>query len=166
MPVSHHEGREWVAERLAAAAPQLVVDVGAGEGIYSMLMRELTPGARWECVEIWEPYVERFDLAAKYDVVHVTDARCFDFPGGGVVLLGDVIEHLPEQDGRRLLAELRERADHLMVSVPVVHLEQGSVHGNPHEAHVAHWTWEAMDDVMGHCDSYRGEVLGRWWWSA
>ena len=165
MPVSHHEGRHWVAERLIAARPGLVVDVGPGEGIYSMLMRDLTPGARWEAVEVWEPYVERFDLVAKYDVVHVGDVRDFVFPAGATVLLGDVVEHLPEQDARQLLAELRETADHVMVSVPIVHMEQGTYLGNPHEAHLHHWSWEAMNAVMGACDSFRGEVLGRWWWN-
>ncbi|MGP4114655.1 class I SAM-dependent methyltransferase [Streptomyces sp. 4N509B] len=163
--MSHHEGRDWVADRLKAACPTLVIDVGPGEGIYSMLMRPLTPSARWECVEVWGPYVARFNLKEKYDAVHVADVRGFDFPPGAVVLLGDVVEHLPEPDGRRLLTELRARADHLMVSVPIVTLHQGTVHGNPHEAHLTHWTWEAMDEVMGGCDSYRGDVLGRWWWS-
>ncbi|ONK09431.1 class I SAM-dependent methyltransferase [Streptomyces sp. MP131-18] len=165
MPVSHHEGRDWVAERLKAARPALVIDVGPGEGIYSMLMRHLTPDARWECVEIWEPYVERFNLAEKYDQVHVSDVRGFPFPADGAVLLGDVVEHLPEHDARRLLAELMECADHVMVSVPIICMEQGAVHGNPHETHLAHWSWEEMDALMGGCDSFRGEVLGRWWWS-
>lgn len=166
MPVSHHEGRDWVAERLTAARPGLVVDVGPGEGIYSMLMRELTPDARWECVEIWEPYVERFHLATKYDRVHVADVRDFAFPAGATVLLGDVVEHLSEHDARRLLAELKQRPGHVMVSVPIIHMEQGPSLGNPHEAHLAHWSFEAMDQLMGRCDSFRGDVLGRWWWSA
>ncbi|WP_171110628.1 MULTISPECIES: class I SAM-dependent methyltransferase [unclassified Streptomyces] len=166
MPVSHHEGRGWVAERLAATRPSLVIDVGPGEGIYSMLMRPYTPGARWECVEIWEPYVDEFDLTAKYDQVHVGDVRDFAFPDSGyTALLGDVVEHLPEPDGRRLLADLKQRADHLMVSVPIVHIEQGAVHGNPHEAHLYHWSWEEMDELMDRCDAFRGDVLGRWWWS-
>lgn len=165
MPISHHEGRDWVAARLRRAAPRLVVDVGAGEGIYSILMRGITRRARWECVEAWEPYVEMFQLREKYDQVHLVDARDFDWPAGATVLLGDVVEHLPEQDGRRLLDVIRERAAHVMVSVPITHIEQGPVHGNPHERHLTHWTWEAMDDLMGGCDSFRGEVLGRWWWS-
>lgn len=166
MPVSHHEGRDWVAERLKAARPDRVIDVGPGEGIYSMLMRHLTPGSEWWAVEVWAPYVERFDLASKYDEVRVADVRDFAFPGGGAVLLGDVVEHLPEGDGRRLLTRLMQRADHLMVSVPIVPLSQGAFHGNPHERHLTHWSFEDMDALMGHCDSFRGEVLGRWWWSA
>lgn len=163
MPVSHHEGRNWVADRLKAARPAVVVDVGPGEGIYSMLMREFTPGARWEAVEVWEPYVERFGLHEKYDVVHITDVRDFAFPAGATVLLGDVVEHLPADDARQLLAELRKAATHVMVSVPIVHMEQGTYLGNPFEAHLHHWTFEEMDAVMGPCDSFRGEVLGRWW---
>jgi len=143
-----------------------VVDVGAGEGIYAMLMRPDTPAARWEAVEVWAPYVARFGLAEKYDAVHVTDVRTFAWPDRPfTALLGDVVEHLPEADGRRLLAELKERAEHVMVSVPIVHIEQGAVGGNPHEAHLHHWTFEEMDELMGGCDSYRGDVLGRWWWT-
>lgn len=166
MPVSHHDGRGWAALRLARARPSRVIDVGPGEGIYSMLMRPLTRSAVWECVEVWEPYVDRFGLVAKYDQVHVTDVRDFTFPEAAfTVLLGDVVEHLPEQDARDLLARLKERADHIMVSVPVIRIEQGPVHGNPYEEHLHHWAFEEMDALMDHCPSYRGEVLGRWWWS-
>ncbi|MFE6379224.1 methyltransferase domain-containing protein [Streptomyces roseolus] len=166
MPVSHHEGRGWVADRLAAARPRLVIDVGAGEGIYAMLMRPLTPDARWEAVEAWAPYVDRFGLAEKYDRVHVGDVRAFDWPATPfTALLGDVVEHLPEADARALLAELKARADHVMVSVPIVHIEQGPVGGNPYEAHLKHWTFEEMDELMDGCDSFRGDVLGRWWWT-
>lgn len=166
MPVSHHEGRGWVALRLARARPVRVIDVGPGEGIYSMLMRPQTRTAVWECVEVWEPYVERFRLREKYDVVHVGDVREFAWPEGAfTALLGDVVEHLPEQDARQLLGELKQRADHVMVSVPVIQIEQGAVHGNPHEAHLHHWSFEEMDALMDHCPSYRGDVLGRWWWT-
>lgn len=166
MPVSHHEGRGWVADRLRAARPTLVVDVGAGEGIYAMLMRTATPGARWEAVEVWAPYADRFGLADKYDQLHLVDVREFTWPDEPfTVLLGDVVEHLPEADARALLADLKRRADHVMVSVPIVHIEQGAVGGNPHEAHLHHWTFEEMDDLMDGCDSFRGEVLGRWWWT-
>ncbi|MET9953513.1 class I SAM-dependent methyltransferase [Streptomyces sp. NPDC006339] len=166
MPVSHHEGRGWVADRLAAARPHLVIDVGAGEGIYAMLMRSRTPQARWEAVEVWAPYVERFALATKYDAVHTVDVRAFTWPQEPfTVLLGDVVEHLPEADARELLAGLKRRAEHVMVSVPIVHIEQGPVGGNPHEAHLKHWSYEEMDELMGGCDSLRGDVLGRWWWS-
>lgn len=165
MPVSHHEGRGWVLEQLAAARPRYVIDVGAGEGTYSMLARREVP-AVWHAVEVWAPYVERFALAAKYDAVHVCDVREFGWPADGfTVLLGDVVEHLPEADARALIARLKTRADHIMVSVPIIRIEQGAVLGNPHEAHLHHWSFDAMHELLDDCPAWRGSVLGRFWWS-
>jgi len=39
MPFSSHEGKQWAIDRIIEINPLTVLDVGAGEGIWSMLLR-------------------------------------------------------------------------------------------------------------------------------
>jgi len=167
MPVSHHEGKSFICDRLIRDNPIDILDVGPGEGIYSILMRpELDYGAYWECVEVWEPYVKKFDLESKYDSVIVDDVRNltpWQFMRD-VVIFGDVIEHLPRDEGVEVLERAKERAEIVIVSIPIVHMPQGAYQGNPHEAHLAHYTFEEMYDIMSPCETFRGDVLGVFYW--
>lgn len=167
MPVSHHEGKQWTCDRLIELDPIHVVDIGPGEGIYSMLMRtELSDHCSWECVEVYEPYVEKFKLEDKYDVVHVRDVR--DMPNWmyitDVIIFGDVIEHLERDEALRVLDTAKQFADNIVVSIPIVHMPQGAYQGNPYEAHLAHYTFEEMHAIMDGCEAFYGDVLGVFFW--
>lgn len=167
MPVSHHEGKQWTCDRLRRLNPIDILDVGPGEGIYSILMRpELNPEAVWECVEIHEPYVEKFDLLSKYDVVNIADVRelhSVEFLRD-VVIFGDVIEHMTKDDAVELLKRVKTRAEAIVVSIPIVHMPQGEYDGNPHEAHLADWTFDEMHETMDWCEAFEGNVLGVFFW--
>lgn len=166
MPTSAAEGRGWVAERLAATTSPVIVDVGAGEGTYSILGRHLRLDARWIGLEIHPPYVERYRLMEKYDEVHLCDVRRYSWPERGfVALCGDVLEHLPHADAITVLEALVARADAVMVSLPIIESIQGAVGGNVHEAHLHQWTFDEMHRLLGGCDAWRGEILGRFWWT-
>lgn len=171
MPRSHPEGRDWVVNRVAATTAPVVIDIGCGEGTYSDVARGYRPDALWVGVEIWQPYVEQFDLWRKYDVVAVKDCRELVLPEAPFVLLcGDVLEHMPRFDAEDFLAHAKSRgAQAIMVSLPVVHYPQDCEHGgNPFEAHQAQWRFGEMYDVLavsGRVDGWRGDVLGRFWWT-
>lgn len=167
MPVSHHEGKQFVCDRLIRDEVMDVLDVGPGEGIYSILMRpELDYGAHWECVEVWAPYVEKFNLHSKYDSIIVDDVRNlkpWQFLRD-VVIFGDVIEHLPKDEGIALLERAKEYAEIVIVSIPIVHMPQGAYDGNPYEAHLAHYTFDEMYNIMDRCEAFHGKVLGVFYW--
>jgi hypothetical protein len=168
MPRSHPEGRDWVVERIAATTAPIVIDLGPGEGTYSDLARGWRPDAWWVGVEIWQPYVTRYDLWRKYDAVLIRDARNINFPSSPFVLLaGDVLEHMYRSDALDILHRAKEHAEAIMVSVPVVDYPQGHDHaGNPFEAHVDQWTFAQMYDALGpKVDALRGDVVGRFWWT-
>lgn len=166
MPFSARENRTWARAQIVAAHPRLILDIGPGEGAYAGLLRPVLPNTAFHGIEVWEPYVAKYDLLRKYDAVTVADARTFDFPlGDYTVIMGDVLEHMPEHDGRQLVATIKERAKHLLLSVPVRHLEQGATFGNPYETHVRHWHADELRELMGPCPAVVGRTLARFWWT-
>ena len=131
------DGKAWISHEVARLRPATLLDVGPGQGTYSDLLRGVTPGSSWSCVEIFEPYVEMFELRRKYDVVHLVDIRSFSWPTRyDVVILGDVLEHLTLADALRVWASARPHARHIVLSIPIVEYPQGVHYGNIHETHL------------------------------
>lgn len=166
MPRSDPEGRHWVAQRYQTTTSPIVIDLGAGEGTYSDLLRGWRPEVWWVGVEIYQPYIRRFDLWRKYDAVLLQDGRNINFPASPFILLaGDVLEHMHRCDALDILYRAQEHAEAIMVSVPVVNYPQHG-HDNPHEDHLDQWTFAGMYDALGpKVDAWRGDTLGRFWWT-
>ncbi|GAA1760291.1 class I SAM-dependent methyltransferase [Luedemannella helvata] len=145
MPRSRVEGKAWISHEIARLRPATLLDVGAGMGTYSNLLRAVTPGASWSCVEIFEPYVQRFSLHEKYDVIYREDIRAFAWPTAyDVVILGDVLEHLTLDDARLVWAAARANARFVALSIPIVEYPQGPENGNVHEAHLQEWNHDMV----------------------
>lgn len=135
MPGSIRENDEDVQQFALANRIERVLDVGPGKGTYSRLLRKLVQ--RIEAVEIWMPYVERFDLLSQYDLVHIADIR--DWGGWeeyDLVVFGDVLEHMTAESAQEVWAKAGAHSRYTLMSVPVIHYPQGESHGNPYEAHV------------------------------
>ncbi|MFJ5037943.1 class I SAM-dependent methyltransferase [Streptomyces parvulus] len=172
MPYSDAEGKDTALSWYQEIQPATVIDVGAGSGTYARALRGRRPWeGRWTAVEAWEPYVDRFGLTGLYDRVVVADARTLRGPffRADLVIAADVLEHMTRADAVRLLGKIRAHAAHLVVSVPVLHLDQGAVYGNPYETHVDHWTAEQMRTELSRSgrlvDEAVGDVLGYFWWA-
>lgn len=166
MATSAAEGRDWIYERIRRSTTEAIVDVGPGEGTYSILGRHLRLDAKWYAVEIYTPYIERYHLEQKYD--HVYPIGVEEYPGPEedtyLILFGDVIEHLPYDRAVRLLEFFKKDATEIMVSIPIIESIQGTVDGNCHEAHLHQWTFEEMEKLLPGCESWRGATVGRFWW--
>jgi 2-polyprenyl-3-methyl-5-hydroxy-6-metoxy-1,4-benzoquinol methylase/glycosyltransferase involved in cell wall biosynthesis len=110
-----------------------ILDIGAGKGTYSDLLRDLC--SRIDAVEVYEPYVKEFDLKSKYDNVYVQDVVGFspreDYD---LVIMGDVLEHISVEDSKRVLDALYTKSKNIIISVPFM-MEQGDLNGNQYEAH-------------------------------
>lgn len=153
--------------RISDTTAGTVIDVGAGEGTYAVLARHTRLDARWIGLEVHDPYIERFLLGQKYDVIVVDDIRTWRpdlIPGGYVILFGDVLEHMTKDEAVDVLRWHMERADEIMVSVPIVYSPQGAVYGNDHETHHHQYHWEEMDELLPGAESWKGHTVGRWWW--
>lgn len=75
--------------------------------------------------------------------------------GFDLVLLLDVIEHLPKDQAVELLARIPGR---VIVNTPVEFFR--SVPGHPTEEHVSHWTLGDFDGAGGHAIEVNGSKLG------
>lgn len=161
MPWSDEEGKSWLATRVIQHRPMSLLDVGAGSGTYSLLLRDRLPGCVFIALEVHEPYVARFDLHARYDEVIVGDARTVPLPKVDVIVLGDVLEHMSMEDARALWARAREAATRAVFgSVPLGEHPQGAEEGNEFERHVASWTWEDVWHLPGVVAGRPGMVIG------
>ncbi len=115
-----------------------ILDVGAGQGKYRVLLTEYE---YVYAVEVFEPYVEENNLRALYHKVYVQDVREFiddygyAFLKGMVVIMGDVLEHLTLDDAQSVLDELRNYVEEIIVVVPYEY-PQDEEDGNVHQRHL------------------------------
>lgn len=191
MPFSANQGKDeikrWYDQialsKVESGSGDLhVLDIGVGSGTYARLLRKPVGDAtRWTGIEIWEPYVERFALRQLYDHIICADARrmaetyartltrndLYD-----VVIAGDVLEHMPVLDAVDLVENLKRITHYLVVSVPIVHWEQGAENGNPYEAHVYHYSADEMNLLLTGVGRYNylyrslHPDVGCWLWAA
>lgn len=177
MPTSDAEGKDWSLRWFEYHLPNTVTDVGPGEGTYARLFRPVHEGVWWTAIEIHKPYIAKYKLKSTktrrmYDEIHVEDVResVDHLFHRDLVILGDVLEHLPRGSAVTLLETIVEAgAWNVLVSVPIVDSPQGEVGGNPHEAHLHQWDPDDMDQVLaglgGRVETFRGNTLGCWWWT-
>lgn len=169
MPHSDAQGKDTARAWYQKIAPSTVVDIGAGAGTYAKLMREPGDTAHWTGIEAFGPYLPMFRLPDIYDQLTVTDARHLNWLSfrADLVIAGDVLEHMTRDDAKKLVKRIKQGAANLIVSIPVLHLPQGAVNGNPYERHVDHWTAAAMANELGDgvVESWVGNVLAYFWWS-
>lgn len=116
-----------------------ILDVGAGQGKYRVLLSEYE---YVYAVEVFEPYVEANWLRDLYFKVFVQDIREFvnehdqPFLSGLVVIMGDVLEHLTFDDARHVLDRLQHcDVEEIIIVVPYEY-PQDEEDGNVHQAHL------------------------------
>lgn len=129
------EGKPYAIQRIIEMNPSTVLDVGAGRGAYPTVLYPFLPNLKFDAVEVWEPYVERFGLKNKYQNVYVVDAREHENYAYDLVIFGDVLEHMPKKDAIALWNRVSKQAKFALISIPIVHMPQDEIDGNPYEVH-------------------------------
>lgn len=154
MPGSVRENDADVIAFVADNGIKRVLDVGAGGGTYSDLLRGYVE--QIDAVEIWRPYIDEFKITDKYSNVYEIDARDMssaDFNGYDLIIFGDVMEHMSEQDSLTVWRESGRMAAWGLISVPIIHYPQGAEFGNPYEVHVQeHLHPERVRELFGPFD--------------
>jgi hypothetical protein len=112
-----------------------ILDVGAGIGTYSDLLKP-RGYENIDCVEVFEFYINQYNLRDKYKNVFVEDITksTLDLNEYDLVIFGDIIEHLSEEDALKVLNKIGNKTS-VIVAVPF-NAEQGEHFGNIHETHL------------------------------
>lgn len=149
MPWSDNTLRPAVLNKLEyfGFVPETVLDVGCGAGSNYEFYKPWWPLSQWTGLEIFPRYVMQFSLFHRYQSLIVGDVRQVTDLTYDLVILGDVLEHMPTEDALDTLDRAVEQARMVLVALPIGHYPQGALEGNQHEEHVSEWTFE---DFAGH----------------
>lgn len=149
-----------VMRHIISTNPESVLDVGVGFGRWGFLCREMLDAfagrvrkdqwkVRIEGVEIFEAYLQDHQRYI-YDKIYIGDAKDVVPTLGeyGVVIIGDMLEHLGKDDAWGLFASAMERARiGLILNIPIGEgwLREG-VSENTSEDHLSWWALAEFAD--------------------
>lgn len=150
MSGSIRENDNFVKDWVVSNNVKKVLDMGAGRGTYADLLCDLVETI--DGVEIWQPYIDEFDLTNKYDHLYNEDIRNFEpkVDDYDLVIFGDVLEHMTQQESLLVWTNAMDYSKAGLISVPIIHYPQGAEYGNPHEVHVQeHLTPDHVMETYG-----------------
>lgn len=150
MPGSFEGARPEVVEFVSTnIKPNNILDVGPGKGTYADALRPVLSDVYIDGLEIFEPYVDMFDLKSKYDTVHIGNMLEWDDYNYDLVIFGDVMEHVHKLEAIDLWKKVEKQADWAIIACPVIEWIQGAEFGNEHETHLHHYDVEEIHDTFG-----------------
>jgi predicted TPR repeat methyltransferase len=128
-----------------------VLDIGPGCGTYIDLIKfnnNICSNAEWIGVEAWQNYINDFNLIKKYDKIINQDARTLDWNTLGkfsVIIAGDILEHMTKDEAIKLVEIALDHCKTMIISIPIIHMPQDAINGNPFEIHVKDdWSHEEV----------------------
>jgi hypothetical protein len=62
-----------------------------------------------------------------------------------MILLVDVLEHLPQEEGQKLLHEIERVSKNRIISTPKEFSPQKAEYSNPAEKHLSHWVYDDFE---------------------
>ena len=165
MPKSNYGGKRWSQKILKARRYRFnrlskltrFLDVGPGIGNRTRPFASLSKcGPVSKCGSSHRTSRRFTVLEEIYDSLVVCDIRYLDWSKVtplDVAIFGDVLEHMSKEDALNVVETALTHCRVVLVSLPLIHSEQGEVHGNPFEAHVKpDWTNnEALEAFSDWC---------------
>ena len=142
MPGSKQHGKKEIKEWVQVQDIHTIVDVGPGKGTYAQLL-----GNKYEYIgiEIWEPYVEMWELKKLYKEIIIGSVAKVEIPKSDLIIFGDVLEHMDKKVASDVLHKGSVASKHVIVSIPIGENPYGQVHyGNEYEKHLSEWGFDEM----------------------
>jgi len=153
MPVSSIDNLYPVASFVRDLSPARVLDVGIGFGLYGALCRQILDIAEGRYArDTWKASIIGVEAFAQYrtplwdfvyDRVEIgTAPEVLDrVPPADLAILCDVIEHLTKDAGMRLVETLLNKAEAVVVSTPLVFMNDPNSYTemNDKEQHLSLW---------------------------
>jgi len=156
MPYSSVSGKAWserIIKRLIRnCTNNSILDIGAGAGNYSDLLKPKLSTTEFTALEVWKPYISQFNLESKYAQIIKEDVRKFTPEKTyGITLLGDILEHMTKEEAIEVYNRLLQFSEFILISIPIIDYPQDEYLGNPYEKHVKdNWS---HDEVMNSFDN-------------
>lgn len=134
MPYSYNLFKDEVKQNILDTFEKdiKILDVGAGCGTYSHLLK--ADFFNMDGIEIFEQYVNDFDLRSKYNNLYIDNILDFDIEPYELFIMGDIIEHLTFLEAKNIIEKIHNAGKYMMVAVPY-NYEQGVEFGNVYEIH-------------------------------
>ena len=171
MPSSNKEGKKIIKDWIFELQPQIknILDLGTRNGNYHWLFA-VKNGAplrhcNWTGIEAWAPYIDEYNLKAKYNKIINEDIRKINYQQFGqvdMVFAGDVLEHMTKEEAVTVVDEVLRMSKFLIISLPIVYYPQDEVNGNPFEKHVKEdWSHGEMMETFPQIKrSWHGVSIG------
>ncbi len=93
-----------------------VLDIGAGDGKWGYVLGDYFNNM--DAVEIFETYIERYDLKKYYKNIFIKNFLEFDFDHYDIIIMGDVFEHVTQEDAKEWLNKIKNKCKEIVVVVP------------------------------------------------
>lgn len=146
MPSSSSLGKkrivDWFNEQDSI---KTILDLGVGEGTYPKLLG--IDKYRWIGVEIYSPYVKKYNLDKLYNELIIGDIFNLKLPEADCVIAGDVLEHLVKWQATEMIHRLDYLYDHVVISIPI-NYKQDEYQGNKFEKHLSIWSYDELDEII------------------
>lgn len=118
----------WIREHFPPESR--ILDVGAGDGKWRMLLSEYP---NMDAVEVFRPNAEA--IAHLYGTVYATNIVKLNYRPYDLIIFGDVIEHLAVDDAQMVLRTAEKKCTDMIIAVPFLY-PQNEIYGNPWERHI------------------------------
>ena len=126
----------------------LILDAGSGLGKNGLFLKHFGWCSNIEIclvgIDIWKTHLKVVATANIYDALIVGDLRFLPFKSQSfdVIIMSEVLEHLPKSVGYKLLTfveQLLNERSIIVLTTPQGHQPQEELRGSPYEKHCSMW---------------------------
>jgi hypothetical protein len=136
MPTSSSDLKEAIFQHIRTVVLEYlprrykILDVGPGIGTYGKFLSDLNIDA----IEIHKPYVEQYGIKQYYKNVFIGNIIEFNYDDYDYIIIGDVLEHIPVDDAKKLIKDITSKGIKCLIAVPFL-CPQDAVGGVESEIH-------------------------------